>query len=316
MDVNIKQAGGGDQSPVPAKKPRFKLNKKTLMIIGVAGVVVFVIILKLTQKSSQTDTVVMSPYGEEYGSNQLGISGSTGSGTSDDTLSYVSDALNVFTDSLAQQNEKFETMNEANKDMFNYFGEQLQGLLESTKEPTSTVPESKPTNPPLSTGTTETTNTGLLMSGTYKTSAQADRVAGILSSTYGAKDAYVTKDASGLFRVMSSFDSTERANKVATRLQDRNLLSTVYTGSNAGSLQAVKQAAGFLQTGTFANKAQADKVAALINKDYGGTGTKVVEDGGKYRVQSTFANANRSTAVLNRLQQRKVIQTGTAGKVN
>lgn len=396
MDVNIKQhGGGGDQSPPPFKKPKFKLNKKSVMIIGVVGVVLLVVVMKLMNRQAAPQTVALSPYGEEYGSNpvQPGMGGGAGGdlqsvqdamaaameknnqaiygtiselsnsmssamqalqqqqgssssgaegmvanlaseigGVLDKQQSALSGLEELFTSSLAQQNAKFEAMDQANLDMYSYFDEQLQGLIGGIKGNTSTIPGTKPTKAPIGTGTQTTTNTGMLMSGTMSSRDKAVSLVDQLKRIYGASDAYVTSDKAGVYRVVSNFESSDRATKVGARLQERNLLSTVYTGSRADSLQALKKptvttaarsattsaktsnvtSSGFLQTGTFANRTQAQKVVNLINKEYGGSGTKIVQDGNKFRVQSSFANSARSSAVLNRLQTRKIIKTGTA----
>lgn len=396
MDVNIKQpGGGGEQSPPSFKKPKFKLNKKSFLVIGIAGVVVLVVVMKVLNKQGQPQTVALSPYGSEYGSNpvQPGMGGGSGGDMQSvqdamsaameknnqaiySTISELSNSMSsamqnlqqqqgssnsgaegmvanlagelggildkqqqsisgmqqMFEESLQQQNMKFSAMDQANTDMFAYFNEQIQGLMGGLKGPSSTVPGSKPTKPPLGTGTQKTSNTGMLMSGVYSSRDQANKLMDELSRIYGASDAYISSDRPGSYRVVSTFDSAERASKVGARIQERKLLSTVYTGTRADDLKAIKRptspaarpaapkvqtksavtSSGFLQTGTFTKKADAQRVMNMINKDYGGSGTKIVQDGNKFRVQSSFANSSRSKAVLNRLQTRKVIKTGTS----
>lgn len=64
--------------------------------------------------------------------------------------------------------------------------------------------------------------TGSLRTGTYSSQADAQKVANALTQSYGGQNTQIVNE-NGRFRVVSSFEDTQRAGAVLDRLQERNL---------------------------------------------------------------------------------------------
>lgn len=72
----------------------------------------------------------------------------------------------------------------------------------------------------------------------------------------------------------------------------------------------VVPSSSIFKTGTFNNQADAERIASIVSKTYGGKNTQVVNEGGIFRVVSEFTDQDRANKVLGRMTDRDLIGIG------
>lgn len=148
-------------------------------------------------------------------------------------------------------------------------------------------------------------------------------IIGNLTSDYNTKLQEQTEKNNAFFS-----SNQEQVNLLAQSLNDLRAIPKVTTPTRSVTPKSVtpksvtpkaataakKFVSTAFKTGTFGNEAEANKVAQEINKTYGGTGTRVVNEGGKYRVTSNFSqDEGKAGRVLDKLKERKLIGVGYVG---
>lgn len=112
----------------------------------------------------------------------------------------------------------------------------------------------------------------------------------------------------------------EQVNSLSQSFNDLKAIPNVSKPSKPSNVtNSVSSVAKFIgntfKTGTFGSEAAANKVAQEINKTYGGTGTRVVNEGGKYRVTTVFKqDEGKADRVLAKLKERNLIDVGYVTK--
>jgi len=71
---------------------------------------------------------------------------------------------------------------------------------------------------------------------------------------------------------------------------------------------------GSFSSGSYNDKASAEKLAKELQSSYGGKNTTVVKEGGVYRVKSEFDSSDRANAVGDRVKDRGLLGTYYTGK--
>ncbi len=254
MELDIKNPGGGNASP-GFKKPKLKLNKKTIVIGGVIVIVAFLVLRKVITPTHQQQSVAMGSYGDEYGSNTVDTNAQLQNAQSimeqnvnttlsqfmadiqsqmntnnSEVMGYVGSSLNeltsgmttalnnqqqTFNDSLQQQNDKFASFTQSNNEVLNGLTQQLTGIKQNQGS-SGGVLQPKPTTTP-----------GVLKTGTFKSTTDAEKFAKDLRTNYGGTNVQVVNEG-GQFRVLSNFKDSTRANKVLARAQELGKIKTGY----------------------------------------------------------------------------------------
>lgn len=271
---------GETMQDVSSPKKKFKLSKKKMLIVGGIGVVLLVLLMALRRGATTSQ--------EAGGNYTVGTGGLPAGGVAGGD--YGSNSV----DMQAQLQQMKDSLSQEVQSQFGKYASELQQ-----------------NNNDLASG----------MSG----------VVGDMASQYKAEmDAQM-----GKFATMNQANE-DALSMLQQQLYDQNarfseqlsIFENGYSNSNdpykgvtskpsvyAERGEALQESitsqrnVALLKTGTFKSKADADKIASILNKDYGGTDTKVFMDGDKWRVTSAMGTSERVDKVANRLKELKLVNT-------
>ncbi|MGE7954916.1 hypothetical protein [Lysinibacillus xylanilyticus] len=160
----------------------------------------------------------------------------------------IGQVQNGYEQKLVQQQDKFDVFAQSNKDLLqqlqqknvddqqryneqlNYIQQQQQQqqVAMDTWQPAPQVNTIPPPTMPTIQGTVSSQNVATLRTGTFKSSQDAYKLLGRLQADYGATNGKVVKE-NGMFRVVSDFNDTSRANTVGERIKSLGYVQNYYT---------------------------------------------------------------------------------------
>jgi prefoldin subunit 5 len=213
---------GGGRKP----SPKFKLNKKTIIMYGGIVLVVFFVITKVLRRPSpvaETQTIMMD---DKMPNNSVDVQAQMDNFSSI-MQGYVDTSINqMYSEISSQLNQQMTELGNTSKEYDNQLSqllnEQLNQLKEKQNELNTSVEKIKESSDPNNQVTVP--KYSYFRSQVYDNIKQAQSLMKHISEAYGGKNVQIVRNGSG-YEVKANFDDDMRSYKVGERLKERGLVN-------------------------------------------------------------------------------------------